>query len=100
MALPFSHQFPTGPFGNRVPKAQQQIIIQGSKPFCGGESGWWHQIQGNKKGLQLLANPWFYCVVPKGIWTPVAGVKGGWQGFGNNPKTTETTINIDIALKR
>jgi hypothetical protein len=57
MALPFSHQFPTGPFGNRVPKAQQQIIIQGSKSFCGRESGWWHQIQGNKKGLQLLANP-------------------------------------------
>ena len=31
--------------------------------------------------------------------TPVAGVKGGWQGFENIPKSPETTINIDIALK-
>jgi hypothetical protein len=58
MALPFPHQFPTGPFCNRLPKALQQIIIQGSNPFVVGiDSGWMHQIQGNKKGLQLLSNP-------------------------------------------
>lgn len=32
--------------------------------------------------------------------TPVAGVKGGRQGFGNIPKLPETTINIDIAQKQ
>ena len=32
--------------------------------------------------------------------TPVAGVKGGWQGFGDSSETSETIMIAGIASKR
>jgi hypothetical protein len=65
MALPFSHQFPTSPFGNRVPKAQQQIIIQGSNPFVVGIVAGGIKFKAIKKAYNYLQTLIFILTSPR-----------------------------------
>jgi hypothetical protein len=59
-------------------------------------------LESNALKLQRVARPDEKAEtrLPYPIWTPVAGVKGGWQGFGDSFETSETIMIAGTAPKQ